>query len=103
MLAIAGDSGVLYTAGEMATAAQLDLPIVLLVWNNRGLGQIAESMSEAGISPIATDAAPPDFEDLARAFHWSHVAVHDPEQLADGLRRHDWTGKAPSLVEIAVE
>lgn len=103
VLALAGDSGVLYTASEMATAAQLGLPVALVVWNNRGLRQIEEGMTESGIPPIGVDAAPPDFAALARAFGWDYVAARGPEDVESALRRHDWWGRHPTLIEVAVD
>ena len=44
------------------------LPIVVLLWNNDGLGQIRDRMTERNIPPIGVNPRNPDFLALARAF-----------------------------------
>ena len=69
VLAIAGDYGLQYTIQELATLADIQLPITILVWDNDGLQEIEHSMIEAQIPPTATGAFLPDLELLSRAFN----------------------------------
>jgi 5-guanidino-2-oxopentanoate decarboxylase len=68
VLALTGDGGLLFTIAELGTAAELGLPIVVLLWNNDGLGQIRERMTSRNIPPIGVNPRNPDFLALARAF-----------------------------------
>src|SRR3546814_9838830 len=67
-VALAGDAGLLFTVQELATAAELGLPLVVLLWNNDGLGQIAKDMVELGIPEIGVKPRNPDYLALAKAF-----------------------------------
>lgn len=67
-IALVGDCGFLFTVAELATAVELELPIVVLLWNNGGLGQIRDHMIARGIAPVGVDPRNPDFLALARAF-----------------------------------
>jgi 5-guanidino-2-oxopentanoate decarboxylase len=67
-IALTGDGGFLFTAAELGTAVELGLPIVVLLWNNDGLGQIRERMTSRNIPPIGVNPRNPDFLVLARAF-----------------------------------
>ena len=80
---ITGDSGLLYTAQEMATAIDEKAPLVLIVWNNHGLGEIRNAFSTRGIQAVAVNPTPANHQALAQAFGWqmSRAASH-PELLA---------------------
>jgi 5-guanidino-2-oxopentanoate decarboxylase len=67
-IALTGDGGFLFTAAELGTAVELGLPIVVLLWNNEGLGQIRDRMTARSIPPIGVNPRNPDFLALARAF-----------------------------------
>jgi thiamine pyrophosphate-dependent acetolactate synthase large subunit-like protein len=66
-VALAGDAGFLYTVQELATAVELELPVVVLLWNNEALGQIRDDMVAKGIPEIGVRPRNPDFVALARA------------------------------------
>jgi 5-guanidino-2-oxopentanoate decarboxylase len=67
-IVLTGDCGFLFTIAELATAVELELPIVVLLWNNAGLGQIRDHMVARAIPPVGVDPRNPDFLALARAF-----------------------------------
>jgi len=96
---IAGDSGVLYTIQEMATAVEEKLPIVLYLWNNRALGQIRDDMVEAQIRPFGVLPEPPDFQVMARSFGWTTTLVGQDGDIAS-LTRQALAHDGPTLIEI---
>ncbi len=67
-IVLTGDGGFLFTAAELGTAVELGLPIVVLLWNNDGLGQIRDRMTARSIPPVGVNPRNPDFLALARAF-----------------------------------
>jgi acetolactate synthase-1/2/3 large subunit len=67
-IALVGDGGLQFLLAELGTAAEERLPVVVLVWNNRGYGEIKEYMVEAGVEPVGVDLLTPDFTALARAY-----------------------------------
>ena len=99
VLAVAGDSGFLYTAPEMMVASELGLNIVALVWNNRALGQIRDDMVNRRIQTVGVTPEPPDFEALAKAFRWSYARPDRADSIADALKA-GFAAKGPTLVEV---
>jgi len=99
VVALAGDAGFLFTVQEIATAAELGLPIAILLWNNDALGQIAGDMVRLGIGELGVKPRNPDFQALARAFHCHAVR---PDSLAGLTRALQDAFKAdrPTLIEV---
>ncbi|MBX6320797.1 MAG: decarboxylase, partial [Rhodospirillaceae bacterium] len=99
VVALAGDAGLLFTLQELATAAELGLPLAVLLWNNDGLGQIAGDMREKGIAEIGVRPRNPDFLALARAFHCEAVRPDSLDALTEALRRA-FAARRPTLIEV---
>jgi len=79
------DGGLLFTVAELATAAALGLPIAIVLWHNRGYGEIRDSMDRAGVPHLGTDASAHDFQAVARGFGCDGVRVSTIEQVAAAL------------------
>ena len=97
--ALAGDAGFLFTVQELATAAELELPIAILLWNNDALGQIAGDMVVRGIPEIAVKPRNPDFQALARAFHCKAIRPASLEELKLALAEA-FQARGPTLIEV---
>ena len=69
-LVIVGDAGIQYTMQEMSLAAELNLNLVVLLWNNDALQQICDDMDNAQIERVGIFQKNPDFIALAQACHW---------------------------------
>ncbi|HEX6444809.1 MAG TPA: thiamine pyrophosphate-binding protein, partial [Streptosporangiales bacterium] len=85
VLALHGDGGFLFTAPELATAAQLGLPLPVLVIDNGGYGEIRAEMRARGDQPVGVDLTPVDFAGLATSLGCHGVRVRDLTTLADAL------------------
>ena len=57
MIALVGDGGLLFTVGELAAAAELGLPLPVVVANNQGYGEIRNQMADEGIGRWASTCA----------------------------------------------
>ena len=102
VLAVMGDGGALFTLGELATAVEHELPVCLLVYNNRSYGIIAEVQDAACEGRrFGVDLEQPDFTAAAGAFAMPASRADTPEQLEAALMRHIGSG-APSLIEARV-
>ncbi|RMD95418.1 MAG: hypothetical protein D6811_00970, partial [Alphaproteobacteria bacterium] len=75
--ALAGDGGFMFTMPELLTAAQLGLPLPVILWDNGGLKQIRDDLGALGVEPVGVDPLNPDFCALARACHCHAVAPRD--------------------------
>ena len=65
----------------MTLAAELNLNLVVLLWNNDALQQICDDMDNAGIERIGIFQKNPDFIALANACHWQAKQVENLETL----------------------
>jgi len=99
VIALVGDGGLLYTVQEMAAAADEEMPIVVLLWNNEALGEIRDGFIARGIEPIATAPRPPDFLALARAFGWRAERAGDEAALKGHLADAQ-AAPGPTLIEL---
>ena len=73
--------------------------MIVLVWNNRGYGEIKRYMEARGMSPLGVDLATPDFVAVASAYG---LAADRPRECAE-LRRalRDAVARGiPTLIEI---
>jgi len=68
VVALIGDGGIQFTLCELASAVEANAPIIILLWNNRGYGEIKRYMQNKNIPVIGVDIYTPDFLALARGF-----------------------------------
>ncbi|MFH8624429.1 thiamine pyrophosphate-dependent enzyme [Streptomyces vietnamensis] len=85
VVALSGDGGLQFSVQELATAAQLRLPLPVVVFDNGGYGEIREEMAARGDTPTAVDLPSVDLPALARAYGGRGAVVRSPEELADAL------------------
>ena len=67
-VALVGDGGFLFACGDLATAAQEQLPVTVVLVDDGGYGMLAYDFTKDGEKPLGCDLEPPDFVALARAF-----------------------------------
>lgn len=48
VISLIGDGGIQFTIAELICATELELPLIVLVWNNQGYGEIRRYMEERG-------------------------------------------------------
>ena len=77
-----GDAGFLMVAGELASAAALDLPVVFVVFVDRSLALIELKQRQRQMKNTGVDFGATDHAAVARAFGGNGVQVRD----RDGLR-----------------
>jgi acetolactate synthase-1/2/3 large subunit len=100
VLALAGDGGFQFTIQELATARDLGLAVVALVYDNRGYGEIRAAMDDAGVAHLGTDATTHDLLQIAAGFGVaaarSRSLAELEQQLAEALR-----ADGPTVIEYA--
>jgi acetolactate synthase-1/2/3 large subunit len=84
VLALAGDGGVLFTIQELATARDLGLALPIVVFDNRGYGEIRDAMDGSGIPHLGTEVATHDLPAVARGFGCEGVRV-GVEELEEAI------------------
>ncbi|MEU6085056.1 5-guanidino-2-oxopentanoate decarboxylase [Streptomyces sp. NPDC047108] len=85
VVALSGDGGLQFTVQELATAAQLGLPLPVVVFDNGGYGEIRDEMAARGDTPTAVDLAPVDLTGLARAYGGRGCRAATPDELKKAL------------------
>ena len=83
---MAGDGGSMFTMPELVTAAELGLPLPIVIWENGGLKQIQDDMDGRDIPRVGVEGINPDFVALAKACHCHAVDARDLEQLQSAFR-----------------
>jgi acetolactate synthase-1/2/3 large subunit len=96
---IAGDGGLQFSLAELGTAVEERVPLVVLVWNNRGYGEIRRAMETAGVAPLGVDLHTPDFVALARAYGLASERVFNLPRLGERVRAALDRG-GPTLIEL---
>jgi pyruvate dehydrogenase (quinone) len=103
VVALTGDGSMTMMMGDLATLAQHDLPVKVVVMRNNVLGLIKwEQMAFLGNPEYGTDLAPVDFVKVAEACGLRGVRIEDParagDQLAEALAMD-----GPALIEAVVD
>ena len=99
VVCVIGDGGVQFSLQELATARENGLPVIVLLWNNQGHGEIKSYMVQNGIRPVGVDLFAPDFQMLAAAFDCRAVKLASPDDLPRLLREAAASGR-PTVLEI---
>jgi 5-guanidino-2-oxopentanoate decarboxylase len=99
VIAIAGDYGFQYTMQELGVAAEMSLPLPIILWDNDKLKEIEQSMILSQIAPNAVTAKNPDFEHLAAAYGLGYAAPRTLADIADAMRSA-LQANGPTLVHI---
>ncbi|MBO0517863.1 thiamine pyrophosphate-dependent enzyme, partial [Streptomyces beijiangensis] len=102
VVALSGDGGLQFSVQELATAAQLGLPLPVVVFDNGGYGEIRDEMAARGDTPTAVDLPRVDLPALARAYGGRGVVVRSPGELAAVLTRA-LTTPGPTLITVPEE
>jgi len=100
---LAGDGALAYAAGELATLAELALPVTIVVLNNRSLGWIRwYRRITFGRGFEDDDFADVRYADVASGFGLESERVTDPARLGPALASA-LRGGRPALVDVVTE
>lgn len=99
VICLVGDGGLQFTLGELGSAIDAGASVIVLVWNNRGYGEIRSYFEESGIAAIGVNVGPPDFVALARAYRWTADRLPDLGSLP-GLLRAAAERAGPTLIDL---
>ncbi|GGE66691.1 pyruvate dehydrogenase (quinone) [Pedobacter psychrotolerans] len=85
VIALCGDGGLSMLLGDLATIKQYNLPIKIIVFNNRALGMVKLEMEVDGLPDNETDMINPDFALVAQAMGFKGVTISKPEDVEIGI------------------
>lgn len=86
VVCVVGDGGIQFSLGELAVPRDVNAWSAIIVWNNRGYGEIKTSMIAVDIEPEGVDVQPPDFSHIARAYGYEHQLIDSVEALERAMR-----------------
>jgi pyruvate dehydrogenase (quinone) len=99
VIAFCGDGSISMLLGDLATIHQYNLPVKLIVFNNRSLGMVKLEMMVAGLPDNETNMVNPDFAMVAEAMGFKGITVVQPDKVEEAIKtalEHD----GPILVNI---
>lgn len=102
VVSISGDGGFLFTAMEMATAAQHGIGVVAVVFSDGAYGNVRRIQQQAfNNRTIASDLRNPDFVKLGESFGLDAVRVKSPDELKTAIV-HGIAKGGPTLIDCPV-
>jgi pyruvate dehydrogenase (quinone) len=87
VIAFCGDGGLSMMMGDLMTIVQYNLPIKIVLFNNRSLGMVKLEMEVAGIPDVETDMLNPNFNKLAEAMGMPGVTINNPAEVKTTLQK----------------
>jgi Thiamine pyrophosphate-requiring enzymes [acetolactate synthase, pyruvate dehydrogenase (cytochrome), glyoxylate carboligase, phosphonopyruvate decarboxylase] len=100
VIALCGDGGFLLNPGELATAAQERLPLIIIILNDSTFTRVKVDQKENYAQHyIATDVLEPDYVALARAFHIEGTRVENPTALREAILAATQHSQ-PTVIEV---
>jgi benzoylformate decarboxylase len=102
VIGLFGDGSSMYSIQALWSAADLKLPMMLVIVNNGGYAALSEFLSHFNLKePIGTEVRGIDFVGLARSLGCAGVRVEKPGDLARTLR-DALASPVPILVDVVV-
>ncbi|MFE5790845.1 thiamine pyrophosphate-binding protein [Rhodococcus erythropolis] len=102
VVAMLGDGGIMFTVAELAAAAELRMPLPIIVVDNGGYGEIRDEMVERADPVHAVGLAPIDFSALARSMGCLGVELDSAEQLTEAITKA-FAAERPTVIHIREE
>jgi pyruvate dehydrogenase (quinone) len=99
VIAFSGDGGISMLLGDLMTISQYEIPVKIIIFNNRSLGMVKLEMRVQGYMDWQTEMVNPDFIKLAEAMNipaWEARESKDVEQaLLSGFKTD-----GPAIINI---
>ncbi len=102
VIAFCGDGGLSMMMGDLMTIVQYNLPVKIVLFNNRSLNMVKLEMQVAGIPDIETDMLNPDFVKLAEAMGMYGIQINDPADVRPALEKA-FLQDGPALITIQTD
>lgn len=102
VVAISGDGGFLYNSGELATAVQHGINVVVIIFNDNAYGNVLRAQNDQyGGHVIGTRLHNPDFAALARSYGAQGLTASDAGEL-NRMLSEALDVDAPTVIEVPV-
>jgi len=102
VVCITGDGGFSMAMAEFVTAVKYDLPVIVMVLNNKELGMIQVEQKMEGYPNFGTDLLNPDFARYAEICGGIGLRVSRPEELEQAVRQV-LASQKPALIDVMTD
>jgi len=103
VLCVVGDGSLLMNIQELASLAERNLPVKILLLNNNRLGIVSQFQRITwGDDPASGCFATPDFVTIVRGFGIPGDRVEELQEL-DGAVKRFWETAGPALLEVLID
>ena len=93
----------MFAAQELATAAQFNIALVVVVFNNRSYGNVLrDQQTQFGGRIVGAELVNPDFIAFADSFGVASARVRKADALKIALERA-LSANVPTLIEVVIE
>ncbi|MFF2205823.1 thiamine pyrophosphate-dependent enzyme [Streptomyces sp. NPDC058145] len=99
VVAFCGDGGLSMLLGDLMTLKTYQLPVKLVVFDNRRLGMVKLEQEQAGLPEFGTVLDNPDFAAVAEAMGITGIRVTDPADVESAVRRA-FRSPGPVLLDV---
>ncbi|NVK55098.1 MAG: 5-guanidino-2-oxopentanoate decarboxylase [Alteromonadaceae bacterium] len=102
VIGLTGDGGGQFSLNEIITAVENQVPVIYVVWNNTGHGEIRRFMDDASVAREGVNIAPPDYQALAESMGCKAYQADNLEQFAAALKAAK-QGGTTALINVSEE
>jgi acetolactate synthase I/II/III large subunit len=99
---MAGDGGFMVNVGEMATAAQENLPLIVVLFDDAGYGVLRNIQDAAYGRQVAVDLLSPDFVLLGQSMGFDSTRIGSPDEFVSALEKAVET-KKPTMIVVDMD
>ncbi len=99
---MAGDGGFMVNVGEMVTAAEEKLPLIIVLFDDAGYGVLRNIQSAAYGRQVAVDLLSPDFVLVAKAMGFEASRIGSPAEFVTELEKAVENQK-PTMIVVDME
>lgn len=99
VIAFCGDGGISMLLGDLMTISQYQIPVKIIIFNNRALGMVKLEMLVQGYMDWQTDMVNPDFVKLAEAMNIAAWEAKEPKDVESALL-NGFKHNGPAIINI---
>jgi pyruvate dehydrogenase (quinone) len=99
VIAFCGDGGISMLLGDLMTIRQYQIPVKIVLFNNRSLGMVKLEMRVQGYMDWQTEMMNPDFVKLAEAMGIQAWEAREPKEVEAALK-NGFEHNGPAIINI---
>ncbi|NRG47101.1 thiamine pyrophosphate-binding protein [Bacillus sp. CRN 9] len=99
---MAGDGGFMVNVGEMSTAAQEELPMIIILFDDGGYGVLRNIQQNAYGRQVAVDLLSPDFVQMSKSIGFEAVRIGSPAEFEVEIKKAVKSVK-PMMIVVDME